>query len=160
MAVAPSIALLRDSYTAEAARVEAEFAATSDGSKAVQARSAQVDQIVVQLTEAILGPDIQRVCLAAIGGYGRRALFPFSDIDLLFLCEDPVTLKRYRDPMRSIAQTLWDLRMKLSPANRLVSECDSFSRGKPEFAVSLGDQRFVSGDRPLFNRLHGDSLPR
>jgi len=160
MAVAPSIALLRDSYTAEAARIEAEFAATSDGSKAVQARSAQVDQIVVQLTEAILGPDIQRVCLAAIGGYGRRALFPFSDIDLLFLCEDPVTLKRYRDPMRSIAQTLWDLRMKLSPANRLVSECDSFSRDNPEFAVSLLDQRFLAGDRRLFNRLHGDSLPR
>src|SRR3972149_5806760 len=97
MAVAPSIALLRDSYTAEAARIEAEFAATSDGSKAVQARS---------------------------------------------------------------AQALWDLRMKLSPANRLVSECDSFSRDNPEFAVSLLDQRFLAGDRRLFNRLHGDSLPR
>ncbi len=160
MAVAPSITSLRDSYAAESARIEADFAATSDGRRAIQARTAQVDRIVVDLTHAILGPDIAQVCLVAIGGYGRRALFPYSDIDLLFLCEDPVTLKRYRDPMRHIAQTLWDLRMKLSPAYRLVSECDSFNRDNPEFAVSLMDQRYLAGDRRLFERLHQNALPR
>jgi [protein-PII] uridylyltransferase len=160
MAVAPSIALLRDSYTAESARIEAEFAATSNGSKAIQSRTSQVDRIVVELTQTILGPDIAQVCLVAIGGYGRRALFPFSDIDLLFLCEDPVTLRRYRDPMRSIAQALWDLRMKLSPAYRLIGECDTFNRENPEFAVSLMDQRFLAGDQKLFARLHQDVLPR
>src|SRR5262245_43398028 len=118
MAVAPSITLLRDSYAAESARIEAEFAAGSDGNRAIQSRTSQVDRIVVELTHSILGADIRQVCLVAIGGYGRRALFPFSDIDLLFLCEDGVTLKKYRDPMRSIAQVLWDLRMKLSPAYR------------------------------------------
>jgi [protein-PII] uridylyltransferase len=160
MAVAPSITSLRDSYTAESARIEAEFAATSDGSKAIQSRASQVDRIVVELTQAILGPAITQVCLVAIGGYGRRALFPFSDIDLLFLCGDAVTLKRYSDPMRSIAQMLWDLHMKLSPAYRLVSECDSFNRHNPEFAVSLLDQRFLAGDQRLFWRLHQDALPR
>jgi [protein-PII] uridylyltransferase len=160
MSVAPSIQSLRDSYRAESARIEAEFATTSDGSKAIRSRAAQVDHIVVDLTHAILGPDITRVCLVAIGGYGRRALFPFSDIDLLFLCEDPATLMRYRDPMRQITQMLWDLRMKLSPAYRLVSECESFNRDNPEFAVSLLDQRFLAGDRRLFARLHQEALPR
>lgn len=160
MAVAPSITSLRDSYTAESARIEAEFAATSDGTKAIQSRAAQVDRIVVNLTHAILGPDITRVCLVAVGGYGRRALFPFSDVDLLFLCEDPATLARHRDSMRNIAQMLWDLRMKLSPAYRLISECDNFNRQNPEFAVSLLDQRFLAGDRRLFARLHQEALPR
>ena len=160
MAVAPSITLLRDSYTAESARIETEFTATSDGSKAIQSRTSQVDRIVLELTQAILGADIERVCLVAIGGYGRRALFPFSDIDLLFLCEDAATLEQYRIPMRNIAQTLWDLRMKLSPAYRLTAECDTFSRDNSEFAVSLMDQRFLAGDQRLFSRLHQDALPR
>jgi len=160
MSVAPTIASLRDSYAAESARIEREFEAASDGRKAIQARASQVDQIVVELTHALLAADITQVCLVAIGGYGRRALFPYSDIDLLFLCEDSATLKRYRDPMRNIAQVLWDLRLKLSPAYRLVSECDTFSRDNPEFAVSLLDQRYLAGDQRLYSRLHQDALPR
>jgi [protein-PII] uridylyltransferase len=160
MAVAPTIASLRESYTAELARIETAFTATSNGRQSIQARSSLVDRIVIDLAHSVLGPDVQRVCLTAIGGYGRRALFPFSDIDLLFLCEDPVTLARYRDPMRNIAQTLWDLRMKLSPAYRLISECESFSRDNPEFAVSLLDQRFLAGDQRLFSRLHQEALRR
>ena len=160
MTVAPSITSLRDFFTADSARIEQEFAATSDGSKAIQARSSQVDRLVVELTHAVLGPEITRVSLVAIGGYGRRALFPFSDIDLLFLCEDTATLQRHRDPMRLIAQMLWDLRLRLSPAYRLISECETFSRDNPEFAVSLMDQRFLAGDQRLFARLHQEALPR
>jgi [protein-PII] uridylyltransferase len=160
MATAPSIPALRDSYAAESARIESEFTSSSNGVKAIESRSAQVDRIVIDLTRAILGEDIQNICLVAIGGYGRRALFPFSDIDLLFLCDDAVTLKRYRDPMRNISQILWDLRMKLSPAYRLLAECETFNRDNPEFAVSLLDQRFLAGDLKLFSRLHHEALHR
>jgi [protein-PII] uridylyltransferase len=62
--------------------------------------------------------------------------------------------------MRNISQILWDLRMKLSPAYRLIGECDSFRRDNPEFAVSLMDQRFLAGDHRLFSRLHQVALPR
>lgn len=160
MTVAPSITSLRDSFLAESARIDQEFAATSDGSKAIRDRSALVDRIVVELTHPILGPEITRLALVAIGGYGRRSLFPFSDIDLLFLCQDSATLQRHRDPMRLISQMLWDLRLRLSPAYRLISECETFSRDNPEFAVSLMDQRFLAGDQRLFARLHQEALPR
>jgi [protein-PII] uridylyltransferase len=160
MSVVPSITSLRDSYVVESARIAQEFEIASDGRKATQARADLMDRIVVELTQALLSPQIERVCLVAIGGYGRRALFPFSDIDLLFLCEDEGTLKRYRDSMRSMAQVLWDLRLKLSPAYRLLSECEAFNRDNPEFAVSLLDQRYLAGDRRLFSRLREDALPR
>src|SRR5438477_1430637 len=124
MSVSPILASLRDSFAAESTRIEQDFAATSDGRRAIEARTSQVDRVVVELTHSLLAPDVKQVCLVAIGGYGRSALFPFSDIDLLFVCADDATLKRYRDPMHDISQVLWDLRLRLSPAYRLISECD------------------------------------
>jgi [protein-PII] uridylyltransferase len=160
MSVPSSITSLRDLYEAESARIQGEFKTTSDGRKATRDHASLVDQIVLDLTRVFLPPDVERVCLIAIGGYGRRALFPYSDVDLLYLCEDDATLKRHHEAMRSISQTLWDLRMKLSPAYRMLAECDRFNRDNAEFAVSLLDQRFLSGDPRLFARLHEEALAR
>src|SRR3954468_17515907 len=112
MSITPILASLRDSFAAESVRIDQDFAATFDGRRAIEARTSQVDRIVVELTHTLLASDIKQVCLVAIGGYGRSALFPFSDIDLLFLCADDATLKRHRDAMRDIAQVLWDLRLR------------------------------------------------
>ncbi len=96
----------------------------------------------------------------ALGGYGRRELFPFSDIDLLFLAEDAATESRFREVMRAISQNLWDIRLRLSPANRVLAECDRFHRSNPEFAVSLLDHRYLAGDARLFAKLQQNAFPR
>ncbi len=98
--------------------------------------------------------------MVALGGYGRRELFPFSDIDVLFLAEDASTENKYREAMRAISQTLWDIRLRLSPANRVLAECERFHRSNPEFSVSLLDHRFLAGDQKLFDKLHKIALPR
>src|ERR1017187_8371601 len=103
MSVPSSITSLRDLYEAESARIQGEFKTASDGRKATRDHASLVDQIVLDLTRVFLPPDVERVCLIAIGGYGRRALFPYSDVDLLYLCEDDATLKRHHEAMRSIS---------------------------------------------------------
>ena len=154
---------LRDLYAAESARIEREFEATSNGRKAAQDRSALVDRIILELTRELLpaGPgSIDKLCVVALGGYGRRELFPFSDIDLLFLAEDAAAETRYREALRAVSQNLWDIGLRLSPANRVIAECERFSRNNPEFSVSLLDHRYLSGDARLFARLEQSSFPR
>jgi [protein-PII] uridylyltransferase len=154
---------LRDYYAAESARIQHEFEDTSDGRKATQDRSSLVDETILELSREFLLADsdgIEKVCLVALGGYGRRELFPFSDIDLLFLAEDASTENKYREAMRAVSQNLWDMRLRLSPANRVLAECERFHRSNPEFAVSLLDHRFLAGDRKLFDKLHKTALPR
>ena len=163
MSTTSTASSLRDSYAAESARIQQEFEATSDGRKATQDRSSLVDEIILQLSRELLpaGPEnVEKLCLVALGGYGRRELFPFSDIDLLFLAEDAATESRFREAMRAISQNLWDIRLRLSPANRVLAECERFHRSNPEFAVSLLDHRYLAGDARLFAKLQQNAFPR
>ena len=98
--------------------------------------------------------------LVALGGFGRRALYPHSDIDLLFLCENEVLRTRAKDPIRSICQELWDTGLRVSPTTRTIDDCGRFDQDNVEFTISLLDCRFLIGDEKLFARLHDKSLPQ
>src|SRR5208282_4945401 len=106
---------LRDSYAAESARVREEFSARGDGRAAVHGRTALVDSIALRLWKELISPDTEGprgFALLALGGFGRRWLFPFSDIDILFLhagAADPELKNR----IRAFSQEMWDLRLKL-----------------------------------------------
>ena len=105
MSLTPSGVSLRDLYADESARIEREFAATSDGRIATEARAALVDRVVLELSREWLAADphaIEHICLVALGGYGRRALFPYSDIDLLSLYEDDAAEARFREGKRAV----------------------------------------------------------
>jgi [protein-PII] uridylyltransferase len=98
--------------------------------------------------------------LVATGGFGRGWLFPFSDIDLLFLFADREAEQKFKDPVRRMSQELWDLRLKLSPASRTLSECERYDANNTEFTISLLDCRYLAGDRDLFRRLHDKVIPK
>jgi [protein-PII] uridylyltransferase len=153
---------LRDLYLAESARIQQEFASTGDGAFASAQRTSLVEKILLSLWNEIISPTgtTKDFALVALGGFGRRALFPHSDVDILFLHADRSSEDQLRDPIRSFCQELWDLRMKLGPTTRTVAECDHFDQQNVEFTISLIDSRFLAGDRDLFTRLHDKVLPR
>ena len=151
---------LRDFYTNDSARIQAEFDLFSNGRKAIQERSSLVDRIIAQMFLEQLENSTAGLCLVALGGYGRRALFPYSDIDLLILTADADAERRYRDSTRAICQELWDLRLKLSPAKRLLAECERSHRDNAEFNISLLDSRYLAGDERLFARLNSHAIPQ
>ena len=81
----------------------------------------------------------------ATGGFGRGWLFPYSDIDLLFLYADRGGEELHKDAIRQFSQELWDLKLKLSPASRTLAECDRFDPNNTEFTISLLDCRYPGG---------------
>jgi [protein-PII] uridylyltransferase len=98
---------LRELYLAGFARIQQQFTATGNGRAAVAQRAALVDDIAGRIWERLLQPHANgtgKCALAAIGGYGRRSLFPFSDIDLLFLHADGETEECLKDPIRAFSQ--------------------------------------------------------
>ena len=154
---------LRSSLSDESARIQREFEATGDGRSAVAQRTRLVEEILARLWRDIVSADPAKpanFALVATGGFGRGWLFPYSDIDLLFLFGDRNAEQAFKDPVRRFSQELWDLRLKLSPASRMLSECDRYDPNNTEFAISLLDCRYLAGDHDLYRRLHDKIIPK
>jgi len=157
------ISELRGSLRDESARIQQEFEASGDGRAVVAQRTRLVEDILARLWGDIVSPDAAKpanFALIATGGFGRGWLFPYSDIDLLFLFGDRNAEQAFKDPVRRFSQELWDLRLKLSPASRLLSECDRYDPNNTEFTISLLDCRYLAGDHDLFRRLHDKVIPK
>src|SRR5579862_2965857 len=163
MAASSSIGELRASLNEESSRIQREFEATGDGRACVTQRTHLVEDILSRLWRDIISAVDSRppnFALIATGGFGRGWLFPYSDIDLLFLFGDRDTEQTFKDPVRRFSQELWDLRLKLSPALRTLAECDRYDPNNTEFTISLLDCRYLAGDRDLFRKLHDKLIPK
>ena len=158
---APS-STLAELYAGESAKLRHTFEATGDGLAAAEERSTLVDKVVTQLYRDLLSPDPAgsgNFCLVAVGGYGRQELFPYSDVDLLFLSESGRVSESFRQPVAAMARALWDLRLRVGHSARTLAECGRLHRDNLEFSISLLDCRFLAGDQDLFGRLRNEVIP-
>jgi [protein-PII] uridylyltransferase len=99
------------------------------------------------------------LCLLALGGYGRRLLFPYSDLDILFLFGSEKAEQAFRPLISDFSRTLWDLGFRVSSAGRTIEECRRIEEDNAEFHLALLDRRFLAGDAELFERLDSRVLP-
>src|SRR5580698_547654 len=164
MPTSPSLSSeLRELSAKESARIKEQFAATGDGKAALLGRTALIESIIERLWKQHVFAESRGpadCAVVALGGFGRRWLFPFSDVDVLFLHAGNGTEEKSKEPIRKFSQDLWDLGLKLSPATRTLAECGKFEAANSEFAISLLDCRYLAGDHRLFARLHDDVIPK
>ncbi len=91
----------------------------------------------------------EHIAVSAVGGYGRGALAPGSDIDLLFVLpykQTPWT----EQVVEFILYLLWDMGFKVGHATRNVDECIRLSRSDMTIRTAILDARLVCGAKPLF----------
>jgi [protein-PII] uridylyltransferase len=119
-----------------------------------------VDRAVFEAASQLLLPGITSgVAVLAVGGYGRRHLFPYSDVDLLLLFGNARMPGEHKEAISAFLQRLWDAGMRLGHSVRTPAECLEVHDQNAELNVSLLDQRFLTGDRALYGAL-ADKLPR
>jgi len=95
----------------------------------------------------------QGLALLALGGYGREVLFPYSDLDLLFLFANEKIEEESRPLIAEFSRTLWDLGFRVSSAGRTIDECKKIEQDNAEFHLAMLDRRFLDGDKSLFEKL-------
>ena len=156
----PSLVRLRDLYQQESADLRQTFERGGDGSATIRRRATIVDNVVREIwTNAAESPERLNIALVAVGGFGRKELFPYSDVDVLYLCANDSVEHDHHEIIRSATQAMWDVGLRASPATRTLKECDRVDPDNLEFTVSLLDRRFLIGDLALYRRLETDLLP-
>lgn len=140
--------------------IEQAFLQNGDAATALAERTAQVDGIVLQAAADFLLADAPAgIAVLAVGGYGRRQLFPYSDVDLLLLFASDKLAADHKEAISGFLQTLWDAGLRLGHSVRTPAECLEVHDQNAELNVSLLDQRYLAGDRVLYAAL-AEKLPR
>lgn len=117
-----------------------------------------IQQIFTEMQRA-RGGAANGVCLLALGGYGRRLLFPYSDLDILFLFQNEKSESESKKLIAEFSRMLWDLGFRVSSAGRTIEECKRIEEDNAEFHLAVLDRRFLTGDNELFQKLDEKVLP-
>src|ERR1700722_18879413 len=100
---------LRAFYAEESARIQSDFSLHGDGRAAVLSRTTVAESILLRLWNQYIsaqknGP--AGFALVALGGFGRKWLFPHSDIDILFLHADGESDQALKNSIRRFSQEI------------------------------------------------------
>ncbi len=148
---------LREAYRRRMLEIRGAFEAGGvSGAETIAARTTALDNLVCGLWRLAVQADVRveaGLALVAVGGYGRRELFPYSDVDLLFLLGGKAAEKHVKEAIRRVHQEMWDCTIRVSPATRSLAECERFDPENVEFAVAMMDHRLVCGDVAVYARL-------
>ena len=87
--------------------------------------------------------------LVAVGGYGRREQYPFSDTDILILISDHATPDQLEKVSTFVGQ-LWDIGMDVGHSVRTLSDCITEAEQDITVQTTLLENRLLTGNARRF----------
>jgi [protein-PII] uridylyltransferase len=135
----------------------------ASGQTVVRLLSAAMDRLVEALwikagAEADQVHPASPVSLVALGGYGRRELNPYSDIDLLVLHGSREPDAYVKQASERFLYSLWDLRLEVGYGVRDLKACEQLASEDHTARTALLDLRWLAGDRDLYRELEREQL--
>ncbi|RPI22933.1 MAG: HD domain-containing protein [Acidobacteria bacterium] len=150
------LAALRENYAEQRRKLLEEFARDRDPQAALSGLTDAADDLIRRVARSHKCD--HDVCLIAIGGYGRRELYPFSDIDLLFLYPDAAQEEAEKAITR-VLHDLWDSKLHLGHQVWSLSSLEGLALPDFEFILALTNGRLVAGDEKLGREALAGILP-
>ncbi|MCH4247315.1 MAG: [protein-PII] uridylyltransferase [Acinetobacter populi] len=129
-------------------QLDAAFNSGTSIREIVTERSNQID-LVLRFLWKNAGLEQTDLGLFAVGGYGRREMLPYSDVDVLILSEDeidPVT----EEKIKTFVSSLWDVgNFKPGISVRTLKSCFEQAKADLTIATSLIESRLLTGKESL-----------
>jgi [protein-PII] uridylyltransferase len=148
----------------ETHRLKIQHRAGAGGREISQARAHILDTLLQHFWDASkrslsaqAQKEFPKMCLIALGGYGRCELNPHSDIDVMFLHNGQVIGQSRPHPylarmLDGILYPLWDIGLKVGHAVRTLDDCIREANAEMQSKTSFIEARLVAGDPALFKK--------
>lgn len=138
-----------EAFHATREQLATRFQANHDADQYLSAHSHALDVAIQALCEAAQLP-AKTVAVLAVGGYGRRELFPFSDIDVLVLtantdADDALTQER----IGAFVTSLWELGLSVGASVRSETAFLEEALHDVSVATTYLESRFLWGNQTL-----------
>ncbi|MDQ7056895.1 MAG: DUF294 nucleotidyltransferase-like domain-containing protein [Persephonella sp.] len=121
------------------------------GLEVVRALSDLTDETIKELVR-ISFPEINRICIVVLGGYGRRELCFKSDIDIS-LVFDTNDFESLKEGIETFYYALLDLKVDIGFSPRDIKTFLELSKEDLTVATSLLQGRFITGNEEIYNNL-------
>ena len=153
--VGESIEIFRGFRKVEEHRLRMWHHAGAGGREVARQRSDLVDILFKELFEGIIRSVAPKgltepLVVTALGGYGRRELAPFSDVDIMFVIPKSQPSRIAEEVIRKTLTTLWDIGYKVGHSTRSIAQTIKQAGGDMVTRTSLLESRYLSGERDLF----------
>ena len=154
--IAACKAFLRDGM----AELKARHEQGASGLEVENGRSDIIDILISRLFDHAIslyaskrGPTPAAVSMIALGGYGRRELAPWSDVDVMFLYpakSKPAEVEPFQAHLtQEVLYPLWDCGLKVGHSTRKVDEVFEQAKKEIQTMTALLEARYVAGSAAL-----------
>lgn len=152
----PAVLVARDKLRKGRERLRALHASGAPGIQVSSCLTDLIDAICLELYQAALADlgGLEReshLALVAHGGYGRRDVSPFSDVDLMMLLE-PGSEAQVRPVAQRLTQDICDAGLTLGFSLRTLQDACRLALSDATVFTSLSESRFLVGHEPIFGR--------
>lgn len=127
-------------------------------SNLLKEKSDFIDEILSCCWRHFLGEYAKQLTLIAVGGYGRRELFPYSDIDIVVLLDSDET-SPYQEALANFFTFLWDIGLKPGQSVRTIKQCIEAATTDQTIITSLMENRLITGNITLHKTLNQQIAP-
>ncbi len=155
-----AIARCADDLATARRRIATQHASGAPGAHTAGLASDLIDGIVVDVWRSVVeevaparaGGIERHVALVAHGGYGRREMAPFSDVDLMIL-HDAHAGPDVAAIAKRLLQSLFDVGLTVGQSVRTVGEACRLAAGDATIFSTLVECRLLAGNGELLDRL-------
>lgn len=119
------------------------------------ALSSLLDEAICAAFETLAQPETDHIAIVTLGGFGRRELSPFSDIDVMVLCDSGEFRRRVDDAARAFLHILWDAGVDVGHSVRTIEEAIALHGATFDSWMSMVESRYVCGNASLAARFSG-----
>lgn len=152
----PAVVAAKERLAQGRQRLRRQHEAGSPGVQVCTLLTDLLDGVILDLFEAVqteLDGDglaaLSQIALVAHGGFGRRDVAPYSDVDLMLLVQPSV--EKHIEPLaRKLSQSIFDCGLQLGFSVRTPQQACQLARGDATICTALAESRLLTGSVKLF----------